>query len=282
MVDLHTHTIFSDGCLSIEQLLHDALECDIDIISITDHDTIDGTKHIVNNNLSTNITIIPGVELSTDTYYLDKRTKIHLLGYGYDYKNVLLNDSIKNKYIIRGEDNKEYIETLISKFSFLNPELFKDFEYGRFGYIRKNILKHIADKLSASDLNKLNEYLNQKKPNYRKYNFDIVEGIEIIHNAGGYAVFAHPHETELSREKLDALTKYLKENNLDGIETYHVDSIGEHRIIAHDLALKYDLYETGGSDFHCYEDQIKVGYGVPKEVNNAELVKKLIKERKTI
>ena len=282
MIDLHTHTFFSDGSLSVEELLRDARTHNIDILSITDHDTTDSIRHTSKIEIPKGMIIIPGIELSTDTYYLNKKTKIHLLGYGYDYDHPNLNKMIDDKYLLRKEDNKEYIEELISKFSFLSSEMFEDFQFGEYGWIRKLILKHLSKYISEEDKIILKEYLRNNMPNYRRYNFDIIESINMIHEAGGYTVFAHPYQTELEEKELNNLVKYLKENRLDGIETYHAESSIRDREISHRLSLEYDLYETGGSDFHHYVDQTMVGYGVDERVQDSELVKKLIKEGKIL
>ena len=282
MTDLHTHTTYSDGSLTVEELLKDAVENNIDIMSITDHDTTAVTRYTSNIITPEGITIIPGIEFSAESYYLNKKTRIHMLGYGYNHMDAYINRGIDNKYDTRGVTHKEYISDLIKKFPFLSTEMFEDFEYGRFGWIRKLILDHISDQLKEEDLKVLTQYLLENPAVYKNYSFDAIETIDMIHKAGGYAVFAHPYQTKLNHEELDLLTRYLKENNLDGIETYHAAASLEDREYAHLLSQKYELYETGGSDFHCYKDEIMIGHGVPQEVNNLQLVKKIIREGKTL
>lgn len=284
MIDLHTHTIYSDGSLSVKELIDNAIDNDVKIVSITDHDTIEGLSEYKNNCLRGNILVVPGVEFSTDTYYLDKKTKIHLLGYGYDVDNFLVTKVLDNLYHRRYNDNKEYVEKLINKYSYLSNEYFLDFDYGKYGWLYKKILSHISNYLSEEKYRELREFLVSNKPIYNKYNESVEDMIYLMHSCNGYAVLAHPQEYCLSKLELNELVKYLSDIGLDGIETYHINSNSEDRKYYHELANKYSLYETGGSDFHNFQYGNSVGnpnINFPKDYEPL-LVKRLIKEKKVL
>ena len=266
MIDLHTHTVHSDGILTVNELVNNAIENNVQIISITDHDTISGLIEYQNMPLKKDILVIPGVEFSTDTYYLGRKTKIHLLGYGYKIKDKRINQVLQKLYIRRFNDNKEYLEDLIKKFSFLNAEYFHNFNYTKYGWLYKNILNHIRTFINEEQLELLKEYLLSNKPIYNKYNESVEDMIKLIHSCHGYSVFAHPQKCDITKKELQTLVMYLRDLGLDG------------------LAIKYDLYETGGSDFHSFKYASGVGDPNIKFPQDYEplLVKKLIKEKKVL
>lgn len=281
MIDLHVHSVYSDGFLTVEELIDNARINKVNIMSITDHDTILGIKEYA-KNINDKIIIIPGVEISTETYYLGKKTKIHLLGYGYDLYDESFNKMLTDLYKRHYNDNKEYIEKLIIKFKFLSSAFFDNFNYGRSGWLYKNILNYIYKYLTKEQFEELKEYLINNKPNYNKYNESVEDSIKLINECGGYSVLAHPQKCNLSEKELNILVKYLKENGLDGLETYHIESNDIDRKIIHDLAVKYGLYETGGSDFHSFIYGNGVGDTNIRFPENYDpkLVKRLIKENK--
>ncbi len=284
MIDLHTHSLYSDGILTVKQLIDNAIENNVETVSITDHDTIDGLTEIQNTYSKDNILVIPGVEFSTETYYLGKKTKLHLLGYGYKINDKSINDVLYKLYDRRSNDNMAYIDELIKKFPYLNREYFDGFKYGKYGWIHKNIVNHIREYISTEELYQLREYLINNKPHYNKYNESVEDMIGLMHSCNGYAVFAHPQKCDITRKELNALVDYLTNLGLDGIETYHIQSNQEDRKYIHGLAEKYHLYETGGSDFHSFKYTKCVGdpsIMFPEDYEPL-LVKRLIKENKAL
>jgi hypothetical protein len=284
MMDLHTHTLHSDGILTVNELVKNAVDNNVEILSITDHDTIDGLSEYQKNGFRNDIVVVPGIEFSTDTYYLGKKTKIHLLGYGYNINNNSISMVLKELYNRRSNDNLEYVDGVIKNFSYLSKEQFAGIDYGKYGWIHRKILNAVNSYLSKEQLEQLKHYLINNKPNYNKYNERVEDMISLIHDNNGYAVFAHPQKCDITKDELEQLIKYLKEIGLDGLETYHLDSCQNDRKYIHSLALRYDLYETGGSDFHSFEYGDGVG---DKNINfpvdyEPLLVKKIIKEKKVL
>ncbi len=284
MIDLHTHTSCSDGILSVRELVGNAVKNNVEIISITDHDTIAGLSEYQNKYFRRDILVVPGVELSTETHYLGRKTKIHLLAYGYKVDDNKINKVLNQLYNRRCNDNMKYIEDLIRKFPFLSIEYFKDFDYGKYGWLSKKILRYINVYLNNEQLQLLKMYLTNNRPYYNRYNESIEDMLELIHSCNGYAVFAHPQKCDVNKEELQNLVEYLVNFGLDGLETYHIESNQNDRNYIHSLALKYDLYETGGSDFHSFKYANGVGDQNIRFPHNYEplLVKKLIKENKVL
>ena len=284
MIDLHTHTTCSDGILSVKKIVESAIDNDVQVLAITDHDTIIGLSEYQNKYLTNDIVVVPGVEFSTETNFLGKKTKIHLLGYGYTVGDQAINDVLTELYQRRYDDNKEYIYSLIKKYSYLSEELFIGFDFGKYGWIHKLILGYIGSKLTEEQRVQLREFLLTNPPIYNRYNENIESILPIIHDCGGYSVFAHPPKCNLTPDELNKLVGFLHSIGLDGIETYHIDSNLLDRKLVHEIALRYGLYETGGSDFHNYEDGYIVGDSKIDYPSQYEplLVKRLIREKKVI
>lgn len=281
MIDLHIHTIHSDGKETVSCINDLANKNNISILSITDHDSIEAIKEIEKIQDGSKIWI-PGVEISTENYYFKDKLKAHLLGYGFDYNNQVINERLSLLYESRACDNYYYIRDLIKKFPFLSYELFDNFKLGKYGLIKKMISNHIKDKINPEDLEILTKYMENNRPNYREYNIKIEEAIELIKKAGGYPVIAHPFKLDVSRERQRELIEYLKECGLVGIEAYNKDASPEEKEYFHNLSEELEMYETGGTDFHRLTKENTPGCD-PNDINEkSEFVKKLVRERKTI
>lgn len=281
MIDLHVHSNYSDGKLSVTELLQKAINDDISVLSITDHDNMESTRDLKEKTIPKKITMIPGIEMSTIVQNIIPEKKIHLLGYGYDSDNIELIKAIENIYKMRAEDNQEYIADIISKYPFLLQEFFKDFDYGKYGWIKKRISQQIAPFLKEREQEEINQFMIEHKPSYRGYHFILEDAIKKILDAGGYPVLAHPYQLNVENEQLDLLVSYLKNCGLAGIESYHNGATKEEAAFYHLLALKYDLLESGGSDYHRSDK--KLGCTHPEmKTQEPSLVKKLVRENKII
>ncbi len=239
--DLHTHTNFSDGELSPNEILNEAIKKKIRYLAITDHDTLSGYKKarkVVENFNLDQITLIPGVEISTtfDGSY------IHLLGYFFDDKNKELNEILKLLQVRRNEFAK-YVLNRLSKDGFkiewgdiltnVNGSL------GRlhiaYAMKSKGIVKKISD---AFDL-----HLNPLKESYsQRYEFDTAEIIKLVKNAGGVCSIAHPHTVKNAENLIPKLVK----KGLVGIEVIENKKIYK----SDEDYIEIGLTKTAGSDFH--------------------------------
>ena len=239
--DLHTHTNFSDGELSPAEILNEAILKNIHYLAITDHDTLSGykkAKKIIKSSNFNQITLIPGVEIST-TF---EGSYIHLLGYFFDVNNKELNEILKLLQVRRNDFAKYVLHSL-------NNEGFK-IEWGdiltnvkgslgrlHIAYALKNkgIVKKVSD---AFDL-----YLNPLKISYNQhYEFDTAEIIKLVKNAGGICSIAHPHTVKNAENLIPKLVK----KGLVGIEIIENKKIYN----SDNDYMKIGLTKTAGSDFH--------------------------------
>ena len=247
LVDFHMHSIYSDGVKSPEGLLRHAIDCNLSMMALTDHDEIDGIKALrtAQEQLDPEktIKIINGCEFSAD--YKDK--SIHILGYRFDETNKELRDFIKYFKSKREERIDEIIKRcnnvgyLISK-----DDLLKKFPKTQ-AYGRPHIGQLLIDGGYAKDINDVFKgILRKDSPCYvPKVKVEVPYIIDIIHKAGGLAVMAHP--------KLVSSDDYVVEMlayDFDGMEVYHTkhndDDVKRYKA----LATKHNLFITGGSDYH--------------------------------
>ncbi len=266
LIDMHTHTCYSDGELSPKELIKLAIEKNIGTIAITDHDTIEGIKSINRNDkfiVDSKINIINGIELSAK---VDKG-RMHILGYGIDLNNKDLNDKMEEL-----RDNS--LNSVLS----VMEQIKRD--YGiRFNYKDIRELVNANHNLGRPDLAKLcikygyaksvgeafEKYLidahNKTRGNNKGLNYK--ECLELIINSGGIPVLAHPVTLELSEKEFLILLKEMICYGLKGIEVYHSSHSKEEMNYYLEIANRYNLLISGGTDFHgeITKPDIELGSG---------------------
>ena len=247
LVDFHMHSIYSDGVKSPEGLLRHAIDCNLSMMALTDHDEINGIKALrtAQDQLDPEktIKIINGCEFSAD--YKDK--SIHILGYRFDETNKELRDFIEYFKSKREERIDEIIRRCNNVGYFISKdELLKKFPKTQ-AYGRPHIGQLLIDGGYAKDINDVfKDILRKDSPCYvPKVKIEVPYIIDIIHKAGGLAVMAHP--------KLVSSDEYVVEMlayDFDGMEVYHTkhndDDVKRYKT----LAIKHNLFITGGSDYH--------------------------------
>ncbi|MBQ6758220.1 MAG: PHP domain-containing protein [Selenomonadaceae bacterium] len=242
--DLHTHTNFSDGSYSPEELVAAAKKIGLHYLGITDHDTVDGVRQLYENGLypGRGINIIPGVELSANHPEKD----LHIVGYNIDIYNEALLEMIDKIIEARWERFSEIIRILQGKkYNIREADVLKiagtSRSIGR-AHIARTLVKVGAFKTVREVFEKM---LGKGCPAYvPRYQPEVDEIVEVIHQAGGLAMLAHP--------KLIGDDELVEEicKKLDGLEVYypcHKPEDTQHYFF---LANKYHLLITGGSDFH--------------------------------
>lgn len=265
--DLHIHSNYSDGTMSPEEIINKAINLGVKSISITDHDSIN--SQYVTRNKYTNIKIIPGIELSTEFGDLE----LHILGYFIDINNEELINTVDKLSKARMRRVNEILLKLREQDIELNIEdLDIDFNstIGRSHVAKAMVRKGYYTNYKAAFTNHL---IKGKKAYVKGYKLNYKEAIQIINNSGGVAVLAHPGQIYKSLE-VENIIKNLKFFGLKGLEVYHPSHSKDQTNNFYNLAKKYKLLITGGSDFHG-KDGLKensIGsYGI-----NEELLNKLI------
>ena len=250
-VDFHIHTYYSDGVMKPTDVVRMYKDKEYDIISITDHDGVDGVNEAKIAGEALKIQVVPGIELSTEYDFKNKKIEFHLLGYYIDIDNPELNEKLKE---IR-RDRKDRNERLLALLNEKGYELSREDLIEREGqtYIGKPNFERAMKRKGYNPENMWDLFNSVEKKK-----ISIEEGIRLIKGAGGIPVLAHPLKTRNlgekdSREFWDNLKEIildLKKKGLKGIECYHPSA---NQTQANNLAVlagKYHLHMTEGSDFH--------------------------------
>jgi 3',5'-nucleoside bisphosphate phosphatase len=259
MIDLHTHSIFSDGSLTPEELADKAKATGLTAIALTDHDCTDGLPRFIAACERNSITGVPGVEISIE---MQKGT-MHVLGYYIDGSNAGLQDALVKICNGRESRNTEILKKLNDLGFSLKWEEVTAFAggevVGRPHFSQALIAKgYVADKEEAFE-----KYLAKGKPCYAdRYRFEDVEAIDIIRKAGGVPVLAHPSSLKLGDSKLKEKLADLKSMGLAGMEIFYSEHSPEMVRNYLAMAAELDLIATGGSDFHgAANPKIQLGRG---------------------
>lgn len=245
--DLHTHTSYSDGRLTPEELVTAAKEAGLHYIAITDHDTVEGVTHLYEEGLllKKGIGIIPGIEFSAH----HEKKEVHILGYNIDIYQSELNDRLSDVGEARWARFAEMVRKLREiGYAVTETEVLKIAGASK-SISRSHIARALVNKGFFPTVREaFDAVLSKGCPAYvSHYRLEPEEIIALIKGAGGTPVLAHP--------KLvgnDALVEHLLDLGIEGIEAFYPqhDAVDTQRYI--DMAKRRNLLVTGGSDFHGF------------------------------
>ncbi len=245
-VDLHIHTSFSDGVFSPEKIVDTARDAELGAIAITDHDNVLSYKIAKEYANNKSPEILPGVEINT----IYKGYEVHILGYFMDLNNSDFQKLIKSQQQARIKQTKEIIALLnkragikITFDSIINQVA----PGGSIG--RPHIAKAITNAGGTSSvIEAYNKYINDDSNVYvQRKTVTPFEAVEVIYEAGGIPVFAHPYDVDIAEQLIKEMINF----GLRGIEAYHRKHSPAIIEYFSTLAEKYGLIITGGSDFHA-------------------------------
>lgn len=263
-IDLHVHSNCSDGSCTPEELVELAIQNDLVAFALTDHDTVEGVERAMKAAEERHIQVIPGVELSCEYEISPSRKKeIHILGYNLDYNQPELCETLDAVAKERDDRNRKMCENLnrdgypIDYESLM--ERFKNTIVTRAHFARFLLEKGAIPSIDSA----FKKILAQDGPYFvmRKY-LTPEKGIELIKKAGGIPVLAHPLLYKMSVTELHNLLTELKGYGLQGIEAMYSRNRGNDEAFVRKLASEYDLFITGGTDFHgANKPDLEIGRG---------------------
>ena len=252
-VDLHIHSTASDGTFSPNDIIRIAAQIGLDAISITDHDTLTGTRQALQAPFPPDLHFITGIEISA-AVPVDSgaRGGFHLLGYGIDPENAVLNKTLTRFSAIRDAR----IHSIVERLNTLGIDLTLaqvNAQVGEGVAGRPHVAAAMIKAGYARDVDDaFDRFLGNDRPAYvGKERLDCCTAIELIANAGGVPVLAHPYLVKHRDPKtFFAFVGQLCEMGLRGIEVYYPQHTREAVARYLSLADQFDLLITGGSDFH--------------------------------
>lgn len=246
IVDLHTHSAASDGQYAPGALVGLAKEKGIEVLALTDHDTIDGLAEAAQAGERLGVRLLRGVEMSAAEY-----RNFHILGYGFgedaaplralcgrfqkgrEEKKFLLLDFLRRKGL---DITLEEVEGLAGGSVIGRPHFAQALV--RRGYVQSN--REAFDR-----------YLDTEEYHQVKiFKLSARDGLDAIRASGGKAALAHPYQLRLEDSALEELVKKLASWGLDALECFYPKHTPAQQAFYLGLAKKYNLRTTGGSDFH--------------------------------
>ena len=279
-IDLHIHSTASDGTLSPLEILTLAQDLNIAAISITDHDTLDGSKDVLSFGIPPSVKFLTGVEISSEPPpSFSCAGSFHILGYAVDVDNPELNHTLSMLRDSRKHRNPQILELLSHQGIEIALEevrnLAGDSQLGRPHIAQFMVEKGYVPSIDAA----FDEYLGNGKPAYvDRFRFECEKTIKAILNAGGIPVLAHPLLLGIKKDDiLKDLIAALTEMGLRGIEVYYPEHTKNLIAYYSRLASHFNLLITGGTDFHGdIKPEIKMGVGKGDFLVPYELYEKLI------
>jgi len=246
IVDLHTHTTASDGSYSPSSIVELAKKVGVCAIAITDHDTTDGIDEAIIAGLENNIEVVPGVEIS-----VGGTDDMHILGFFIDHKNTIINEKLEGLKKSRDQRNKEMIKRLQNDGFNITYDEVKQLT-GAVTMGRLHIAQAIEKKGLINDYRKIfKRYIVQGGSAYvAREKLSEKVGIETIIASGGLPFLAHINYLKKNDDEIDAIVKRLMGFGLAGIEAYYSGYTPEFERLANNIADKYSLLKSGGTDFH--------------------------------
>lgn len=240
-VDLHLHTLHSDGADTPQAVVERAAQLGIAAIAITDHDTISGIAEAREYAQSAGIEILSGVEISVDF----QNQETHVLAYGFDENNPAVADILKQNQAARELRSLNILQKLKALGITLDYQDIQP-EGGAPG--RMHIAQAMRDQGITKTLQEaFDRYLKFGKPAFvLRKNVPIETALDVVHNAGGLVFLAHPGLNKGLRKRVSALL----ELPFDGIEAYHSKHTAGDVEEFLKLAKSRSLLASGGSDCH--------------------------------
>jgi predicted metal-dependent phosphoesterase TrpH len=260
--DLHLHTTASDGRLNPAALVELARARGLEIIAVTDHDSVGGISEALEEaGRGARITVIPGVEINTDL----PSGELHILGYFIEYRDADLAQALRKIRDSRVGRAQKMVEKLRGLGMLIEWSRVQEMAHGE-SICRPHIAQALLEKgFVGSEREAFDKYIGRDGPAYfGREKIQPADAVRIVKSAGGLPVLAHP----AGIKDLDHLIVDLKSAGLVGLEAYYgeYDSNTVNRIVR--LAGEHALLTTGGSDYHHFGDGREVPLGkvdIPEE-----------------
>lgn len=260
MIDLHCHSTASDGIKSPSELIDFAISENVGVIALTDHDTVGGLEEGINYASGRGFDFIPGIEFSIDY----QGGSFHLVGLYIDHKFSPLIEKTEHLQQVRDRRAYRIIEDL-ERHGIEIPieDVLSESGGGTIG--RPHVARVLVKHGYAHNINEVfKKYLVKGKPGYvKKERIKLEDAVNLIKGAGGISIIAHP--VSLNYRNITEFENILKgfiDAGVEGIEVY--SSMHKPSEITEflNLAQRYNLVISGGSDYHGDKDE-KLGYYLP-------------------
>jgi 3',5'-nucleoside bisphosphate phosphatase len=260
VIDLHTHTTFSDGSLTPTQLVEEAAAMGLTAVAVTDHDTVDGLPEALAAGERLGVEVVPGVEINLE----HDRVTMDMLGYFLaGQPSEELQEELAELRVYRDERNARMVERLAELGLPLDPaDLSAAAENGAVG--RPHIGEAMVRRGYVSSISEAFElYLRRGAPAWvDRRRLSLGRALRLLRTSGGLPVLAHPGIIRTDATGLNHIVRDASRAGLAGIECFY--PLHDEATVASCLALadRYALVPTGGSDYHgSVKPKARLGVG---------------------
>ena len=247
LADLHTHTTASDGQYAPAELVRLAKQQGVQVLAVTDHDTISGVNEARRAGDALGLRVIRGVELSAKEHH-----NFHILGYGFRDGDTELSGLCEK--LRAGRDDRKYKIIDFLREKGVDVDLAEVEELAGGEVIARPHFAQVLVRRGYVSTNReaFDRYLDTEefRKKVKRFKADSRTCVETIKSAGGRVSLAHPYQMGLPDGELEDLVAQLKAWGLDAIECYYPKYTPGQQAFYLRLAEKYQLHQTGGSDFH--------------------------------
>ena len=258
-IDLHTHSLCSDGAQTPIDVVRTARDAGLSAIALSDHDSIVGVQEAMDAGKAMGVEVIPAVELSAQS-----DTELHILGYFIDIHNKELQDTMAYALRVRDERQEETCRKLNEQGFDITMDEVREEAHGNSVLCRAHFAQIMVRKGYAPSVQEaFSKYLSVGCYAYsNRQALTGPEAVSLIRRAGGIAVAAHLH---LIKMPDDALREYLRSlipYGLDGVEGYYTDYTPDMEQRYRAMAQELGLVISGGTDYHgANKPHISIGKG---------------------
>lgn len=258
-IDLHTHSLCSDGAQTPADVVKTAFDAGLAAIALSDHDNIDGVQEAMDTGKTLGVEVIPAVELSAQS-----DTELHILGYFIDIHNKKLQDTMAYALRVRDERQEETCRKLNEQGFSITMEEARAEAHGNPVLCRAHFAQIMVRKgYAASVQEAFSKYLSVGCYAYsNRQALTAQEAVSLIREAGGIAVAAHLHLIKMPDGELKEYLSSLIPYGLDGVEGYYTDYTPEMQARYQAMAKELGLVISGGTDYHgANKPHITIGKG---------------------
>jgi 3',5'-nucleoside bisphosphate phosphatase len=262
--DLQSHSVHSDGELTASEVVVAAAAAGVEVLALSDHDTVDGVPEASEAAARLGVRLVPAVEVST----IDPGGQdLHVLGYRVEVRDTLLRERLR-RYREEREQRASVMAVALRELGFqldetiLSRRRADGKSIGR-PHLAQAVVSHPAntERLAAEAIEEpsafLEAYLIEGRSAFRpRIAPSVAEAIEVIHQAGGVAVWAHPFwDIDEPGKVVDAIDRFV-ESGLDGVECFYPTHTREQAELLADCCAERGLLSTGSSDFHGFQHRL--------------------------
>lgn len=265
--DLQAHSIYSDGALEPAQVVATAADAGVQLMALTDHDTVDGVSEALASGAAHGVKVVPAVEISAVDDARERPCELHILGYAIDHASPAVQQRL-GEFVA---DRRERTLRMADALQEIGFALERDTVWGRVEQGRSIGRLHLAEAALAAPANEgrlreegigdlgdfIRAYLVEGTPAYRmRETPTIAEAVRAIHDARGIAIWAHPFWDFNDPNDVVTTIDRFHALGIDGVEAFYITHSREQTNVIVERCEAHDMLTTGSADFHGPDNSI--------------------------